>query len=1278
MRTIERTNQFKRDYKGDGFLFHLPFINYTARIIAIAIALNGIVAAITWTSLDKSQLKYKESITVAIKNISKFVVSDMDAQYHDADLALQVIADEYERQALTGTLSDSTINALIRRQLQFHPALISIRITDRNGETILGYEGRSPPPGSNIAHRPYFIQLRQDPQAKLVISPPILGKISGKWGISFARRLNGRDGTFSGIIFAFLDVAAIQTKLTKLVPGEKFLISVRDEKSGLIAKFSAMQTGDTVGSISLSSSQKRLLFQNQKFGIYSEKVDGVWRLFGHLQHEQYPFYVSVGMSEDNYLNGWYDEVKVTVSMLAAFTLATCISAWLLVSALKRRERTEQTLQQERMRLSEVIWSANVGTWEWQIPTGNVILNARWAEVIGYDLEELSPVSVVTWRQYIHPRDISVVECLLERLYKREMEFFECEIRLRHKLGHWVWVLDRGRIVDWDTHGKPVRMVGTSQDITDRKNADERQVHSVLDAAPDGMLMVAADGTIRFANRIAMASLGYTLDELSIMNVDALVPKSVRDRYRCHREAYMKYPKGRAVVNNSRLNAIRKGGVEFPVEISLCQFVLSGESLVIASIKDISERKKIEDQLKASHDLLHELSEQVPGVLYQFKLSVNGIFSVPFASRGLIEMFGLQPGQLTEDATAVFESVVEEDRESLKSSVMKSAQTLEDWTSEFRVLLPDGLIRWREGHSHPVMNADGSILWHGFIWDATERFEAASQLQAINDTLESRVQQRTHELDIALNTAEIAVRSRGEFLARMSHEIRTPLNSMLGMAYMALRSNLAPKDRGYLERIRDSGDHLLAIINDILDFSKIDAGKLVLEERNFGLDQMLQSVIQLTESKANDKGLSLTLGIDSNVPRQLCGDALRLRQILVNFIGNAVKFTQRGGVTVRVHLQDEKYGDGIMNDTASYILRFEVHDTGIGLSDDQKLRLFQPFEQGDNSTTRKFGGTGLGLAISRELTQMMGGEVGVSSQLGIGSTFWFSAKLRYAPNLSSDTTRMLPSDRNALRGAHILVVDDNEFNLDVAKELLEDVGLQVTLASNGEQAIECLRLHRFDWVLMDIHMPVIDGIEAVRLIRSNELTSDVCVIATTANAFVEDHEKYLHAGMNDVVTKPIDPDHLYATLLKWFHVSVSHDIDVTHAMLPVTHSPLPTSLQEVDFEAMALWDASTLFRTVGDDLAVHKRLLNKFLVGASTQVDTIMKAIDVALWDSAADVSHKLKSAARTVGAVRLGAYCEAIEKAGKSANTTQCRSLADAMQNTFVQTNSAINKSLTS
>jgi len=404
-------------------------MNYTARIITIAIALNGIVAAMTWTSLDKSRLKYQESITVAIQNLSKFVVSDMDAQYHDADLALQVVADEYERQTLTDRPPDSTINALIRRQLQLHPALISIRITDRNGETILGYEGRSPPPGSNIARRPYFIQLRQNPHTNLVISPPLLGKISGKWGISFARRLNDHDGEFNGIIFAFLDVAAIQTKLAKLVPGEKFLISVRDEKSGLIAKFPDLQTGDTVGSVSLSSSQKRVLFQNKKFEIYSEQVAGVWQLFGHLQHEQYPFYVSVGISEDNYLNRWYDEVKVTVSMLAAFTLATCMSAWLLVSALKRRERTEQTLQQERMRLSEVIWSANVGTWEWQIPTGHVILNARWAEVIGYNLEELSPVTAVTWRKYIHPGDISVVEGLLERLYQREMEFFECEIRL---------------------------------------------------------------------------------------------------------------------------------------------------------------------------------------------------------------------------------------------------------------------------------------------------------------------------------------------------------------------------------------------------------------------------------------------------------------------------------------------------------------------------------------------------------------------------------------------------------------------------------------------------------------------------------------------------------------------------------------------------------------------------------------------------------------------------------------------------------------------------------
>ncbi len=1255
-------------------------MNYTARIITIAMALNGIVAAIAWTSLDKSRLKFEEIAKVATQNLSKFVASDLDAQYHDADLALQVVADEYERQSLAKNPSGAAINALIKRQLQLHPALISIRITDTGGETILGYEGLRPPPGSNIAHRPYFIQLRQDPNAALVISPPILGKISGKWGISFARRLNDREGTFKGIIFAFLDVAALQTKLAQLAPGGKTQVSVTDSQFGLIAQFPAPPTGyDTVGKVLWSQGLKQSLAKGPDSGTYLDHVEGaegVDRLYAYLRHTQYPFYVGASISKDDYLGGWYNEVKVTGAMWVAFALATCISAWLLVRAWQRRERIEQTLKYERMRLGEVIWSAHVGTWEWRVQTGEVLFNARWADIIGYRLEDLAPVNLSTWRHRMHPTDVEVAQGLLERLYRRELEFFECEVRLRHQQGHWVWVLDRGRIVDWATDGQPLRMVGTSQDITDRKNAEERQVHAVLDATPESMLMVAPDGAIRFANQMAVASFGYAQAELSGLNVDALVPASMRDGHRHHREAYLQNPVARAIASEGKLRATRKGGLEFPIEINLSHFAFHGESLVIASIKDITVRKRIEEQLQSSHALLHELSEQVPGVFYQFKLSGNGIFSAPFASRGLMDMFGLEPEHLTENAVAIFESVVQEDRPSFTASVMKSAQTMQNWTGEFRVLLPDGSIRWREGHAHPIRQGDGSILWHGFVWDATQRFEAASQLQALNETLELRVRQRTQELNAALHTAEIAMKSRGEFLTKMSHEIRTPLNAVLGMTYMALRSNLPSRERGYLERIRVSGDHLLAIINDILDFSKIDAGKLVLEEINFGLDPMLQGIIQLTETKAHDKGLTLVLDVDANVPRHLCGDVLRLRQILLNFIGNAIKFTHRGGVTVHVHHVHLLADEHDPSDLPTCMLRFEVQDTGIGLSDDQKSRLFQAFEQGDNSITRKFGGTGLGLAISRELTLMMGGEIGVSSHEGLGSTFWFTARLRHATGSMDEQTTL--SDRQALHGARVLVVDDNEFNLDVAQELLGDVGLQVSLATDGEQALACLHQHPFDWVLLDIQMPVMDGIEVIRRIRANEQTSGICVIAMTANAFMEDRQKYLHAGMNDVITKPIDPEHLYATLLKWLRAPLADPAVVTHLTPSVAPRTLPTYAAAIDFESLSVWDANMLHLTVGDDPATHRRLLNKFLVSARTQVAAIMQAADGAIWDSAADISHKLKSAARTVGAMRLGAYCEALEKSGKAADTSPCKSLADALQKTFVQTNSAISQLLSS
>ena len=535
----------------------------------------------------------------------------------------------------------------------------------------------------------------------------------------------------------------------------------------------------------------------------------------------------------------------------------------------------------------------------------------------------------------------------------------------------------------------------------------------------------------------------------------------------------------------------------------------------------------------------------------------------------------------------------------------------------------------------------------------------AQLQEMNETLESRVQERTRELVVALNSAELAKRSRGQFLANMSHEIRTPMNSVMGMVYLALKTDPSPVLREFLEKIQNSGAHLLGIINDILDFSKIDAGKLQLESGIFDLQQVMQRIVQLAGGRATDKGLSLCLDIGPEVPKLLYGDALRLGQILINFLNNATKFTEKGGVVIRVQLlaatADARPADNCL-------LRFEVQDTGIGISESQRVRLFESFEQGDQSTTRNFGGTGLGLAISRQLALLMGGEVGLSSEWGVGSTFWFVARFQLAQEAHQPArapTHM--EDVHAiLREKQVLVVDDNEFNLEVARGLLEDRGVLVSTAENGAQALAAVGRTRFDCVLMDMQMPVMDGVSAARLIRSQPATAGLVVIAMTANAGEDDQKLCLQAGMNAVVTKPIDPQHLFLTLARWLR-------DPYQPGVAPAGAAVLTQPAQPDAMAQPAWDDAALSRIVGNNPAAHGRLLDKFLLTAREAVATIQSLAAGGQWAAVADQAHKLKSSARSVGAMELGTLCDALEHEGRGKEAAVCVALVQAVVQSYVQ-----------
>jgi PAS domain S-box-containing protein len=432
----------------------------------------------------------------------------------------------------------------------------------------------------------------------------------------------------------------------------------------------------------------------------------------------------------------------------------------------------------------------------------------------------------------------------------------------------------------------------------------------------------------------------------------------------------------------------------------------------------------------------------------------------------------------------------------------------------------------------VVNADGQRYFYATARDISISKSTEAELKRHRDHLEELVAARTADLSVAKEAAESASRAKSIFLANMSHELRTPMNAIIGLNHMLARRNTDPAQKDKLASVGRAAQHLMQLLNDILELSRIEAERMPLESIPFRFDAVSSHVAGLVGTEAAAKGLSLDIDIAPALATQpLLGDPLRLQQVLLNLVGNAIKFTAQGGIRIRASI-DADHGDAVR-------LRVEVEDDGIGIAPDTRQRIFEPFEQADGSTTRRFGGTGLGLSISKRLVKLMGGEIGIGDHPGPGSTFWFTALLKKAdtcPIEAASGPSGLEAElalRTHYRGRPILFVEDDLVNQEVGMEMLREVlGLDTDLAGDGAEAVSMAATRTYDLILMDIQMPVLDGLAATRQIRALPGYAHTPMVAMTANAYEEDRQACRAAGLDDFIAKPVDPDLLYTTLLRW--------------------------------------------------------------------------------------------------------------------------------------------------
>src|SRR5579885_247743 len=891
------------------------------------------------------------------------------------------------------------------------------------------------------------------------------------------------------------------------------------------------------------------------------------------------------------------------------------------------------------------------------PEGTILLsNPAAQEVLG------RPAAQLHGRPFLDPAfgpvredgtPLPASERSLERVVQDGKTMQNVVVGVTRPNGKRVWLLATAHPLR-DSTGRVTQIIYSFMDITWRKEAEEAlrrsesRFRTVIEAAPLGICTMDAGLRYTSINEAFCTLTGYTPDELIGTEPFGAYPAERRAALLAeYHRRFAEDVRGEWEHTLHTKNGEKRTVLFHGVTVAGPE----GEPQRLTFVTDITAREQMEQALRESEARQAVILNAIPDLM--FRIGRPGTYiDVWTNSDDLLyvpreEIIGHTLADVLPPEVA-------------EATLRCIARTLETGTlhvMECQLDFPDGP---RDFENRLVVSGPDEVLC--MVRDVTER-KQAERARADAEEARLRSEEVLRQANIDLERAN---RAKSEFLATMSHEIRTPLNGVIGLTDLLRRTSLTPEQQEYVHAIQASGDALLSLINDILDFSKIEAGQLHLEIQPFDLRQLVEDVVAVFRAPAQIKGLQLHAHVDPAVPALLAGDAMRLRQVLTNLISNAVKFTAQGEVRIGVSLLEESAQDALV--------RVEVRDTGIGIAPEAQATLFEPFTQADTSMTRRYGGTGLGLAIARRLVALMGGTIGVNSMVGQGSTFWAMLRLpkareRRRERTGADTAESTATSASTGAGrGRILVAEDNPINQLVVVGLLQSLGYEVQTVENGRQAVEAVRQGHFDLVLMDAHMPEMDGFAATAAIRRDEalmgLGQHTPIVALTADALVGDAEKSLAAGMDDHLTKPVTLERLAAVVERRRALRTSVPADSSGT----TEMPAPSDEAEPVLDQSAL---ARLRESERQDPLLHQ-LIHLFLQETPAHLAELQEAVARGDARRVEEVAHHLKGSAEQLGATRMSRTCAALQEAGRRADLGTAAAQVADLQREFVRVRTAL------